>query len=250
MSDTYRDALEKIHAPLDRSYDFPAIKELIALEIKKAATQKDGKLMADITIKVRPVFEEYFARNAILPAIVGGGMTEVPGGTGLADKPDPGAGQEQKPQEVILTYEGESISEVVSTLAEVKKCVEESFEIVGDYKIFAMEGGDKLLVKLDRHWTNMLRNPPANGKSYKLLVEKSDGKPEPSNQEEKKVEKPDNKPEPNNQEEKKVEKPATEGIEYDQMTAHIRDKIEPYSKSIQNNGVPGTKELVVLGNGE
>jgi len=119
--------------------------------------------MADITIKVRPVFEEYFARNAILPAIVGGGMTEVPGGmtdvpggTGLADKPDPGAGQEQKPQEVILTYEDESISEDVSTLAEVKKCVKESFEIVGDYKIFAMEGGNKLLLKLDRHWTKML----------------------------------------------------------------------------------------------
>ena len=212
--------------------------------------------MADITIKVRPVFEEYFARNAILPAIVGGGMTEVPGGmtdvpggTGLADKPDPGAGQEQKPQEVILTYEGESISEVVSTLAEVKKCVEESFEIVGDYKIFAMEGGKKLLVKLDRHWTNMLKNPPADGKSYNLLVEKSDGKPEPSNQEEKKVMKPDNKPEPSNQEEKKVEKPATEGIEYDQMTAHIRDKIEPYIKSIQNNGVPGTKKLDVFGSG-
>ena len=174
--------------------------------------------MADITIKVRPVFEEYFARNAILPAIVGGGMnevpggmTDVPGGTGLADKPDPGAGQEQKPQEVILTYEDESISEDVSTLAEVKKCVKESFEIVGDYKIFAMEGGDKLLVKLDRHWTNMLRNPPANGKSYKLLVEKSDGKPEPSNQEE-----------------KKVEKPATRYIEYDQMTAHYRDKVIPF----------------------
>merc|ERR1719464_1491948 len=249
MSDTYRDALEKIHAPLDRSYDYPAIKELIALEIKKAATQKDGKLMADITIKVRPVFEEYFARNAILPAIVGGGMTEVPGGTGLADKPDPGAGQEQKPQIVILTYEDESISEVVSTLAEVKKCVEESFEIVGDYKIFAMEGGKKLLVKLDRHWTNMLKNPPADGKSYNLLVEKSDGKPEPSNQEEKKVMKPDNKPEPSNQEEKKVEKPTGEGIEYGQVTAHIRDKIEPYGKSIQNNGVPGTKKLDVFGGG-
>ena len=142
-----------------------------------------------------------------------------------------------------------SITEEVSDLAEVKQCVEESFEIVGNYKIFAMEGGKKLLVTFNRHWTNMLKNPPADGYSYNLLVEKSDGKPEPSNQEEKKVEKPYNKPEPSNQEEKKVEKPATKGIEYDQMTAYIRDKVEPYIKSIQNNGVPGTKELDVFGGG-
>ena len=104
-----------------------------------------------------------------------------------------------------------SITEEVSDLAEVKQCVEESFEIVGNYKIFAMEGGKKLLVTFNRHWTNMLKNPPADGYSYNLLVEKSDGKPEPSNQEE-----------------KKVEKPATRYIEYDQMTAHYRDKVIPF----------------------
>ena len=59
------------------------------------------------------------------------------------------------------------------------------------------------------------------------------------------------KPEPNNKEEEKVEKPANKGIEYSQMTAHIRDKVEPYIKSIQNNGVPGTQKkwLDVLSNG-
>ena len=104
-------------------------------------------------------------------------MTEVTDqGTGLADKPDVGTGQEQKPREVVITHEDESITEKASTLAQVRQYVEESFDVEANYKIIANENHRSVL-KVERHFSIMIEKPPADGEAYQLLVEKPNDKP-------------------------------------------------------------------------
>ena len=73
----------------------------------------------------------------------------------------------------------------------------------------------------------MLKKPPADGVEYQLLV--------------KKVDQPDDKPKPDNQEEAKMKMPETDPalIGYEDMTAHIRDKIMPYVEQTKQMCTPG-----------
>ena len=132
---------------------------------------------------IRPVFDEHFESNKYLGPFnpTRGGIADDDEGlieerTGLTDnvkglvkKPDNGDGQELKPQNVALTFEGQTYSEEASSLAEVLDLAKELFDITEDFEIYSLEHGQRR-IKLDRHFINMLEKPPADGVEYQMLV--------------------------------------------------------------------------------
>ena len=237
MTEPVIQALITLGAPLNRRYEQDDVKKIVKDKAISANGSSDANLIKSI-MKVRPVFDEYFKHNKDLGPFntTRDGISDDFGGVkrsgltdnvkGLDKKPDNGTGQELKPQPVALTYEGQTYSEKASSLAEVKDYAKELFDITEDFEIYSLDHGQRH-IKLDRHFINMLKKPPADGFEYQMLV--------------KKVDQPDDKPKPDNQEEAKMKMPETDPdvIGYEDMTAHIRDKIMPYVEQTKQMCTPG-----------
>ena len=127
-----KQALITLGAPLSKTYTHEEAK--IIIRDKMIAASGDNATIKAIK-NIRPVIEEHFKHNKTLGPFntTRGGISDDFGGVkrsgltdnvkGLDKKPDNGTGQELKPQLVALTYEGLTVSEEASSLAEVKDYV-------------------------------------------------------------------------------------------------------------------------------
>ena len=171
----------------------------------------------------------------------------------------------KKVKQILYEFDGENFTMQAEDLNELEEILLEDNDLQPKtYTISYIADGTPIKIKSQRHFANFINGEPNQGGRYRITITRTDDKPKPLNQEERKAEKPSTdmpkptpankeqpKPMPANKEEPKVAKPSTDrdSIPYDQMTTYIRDRVIPYLKSIASKGTPGkctSKHLIFL----